>query len=329
MKNLEELIIRYVNLTPVNNKGWHTTLCKVCNDAGRKGPRAGFRFELQSMVYNCFNCGISGSYAPKDRVLSDDMSTILTAYGIPEFEINSILFQNKNVVNSESKPIQSITFPSTIKLMDCFYPLTNNPDDDWCQYSIQYLTERHIDWTSQPFYCVNYPKNKLLNKWFGRLIIPIYYNDNLIFYQGRDLTDTAQLKYLSPSVNRSNIMYGYHNILEKTTDPLFIVEGWFDAVNLNGVAIFGNKLTQDQIRILNQTNRQKVVIPDKFGSGNILAEQALGLGWNISLPDIGDCKDVNAAIQRYGILYTLRTIHDNIIEDYNLARVKLNLYCKR
>lgn len=328
MNKLEDIIRRYISLNPMTANGWCTTLCKVCNDAGRKGPRAGFRFDNQSTTYNCFNCGISGSYNPNNKILSDNMTKIVTSFGIPEFEINSVLFQNKSV-NVEQSKIENLLYPNTIKLLDNFYPLIDDKDDDWCQYSIQYLTERSIDWTSQPFYCVKHTENKTLNKWFGRLIIPIYYNNNLVFYQGRDLTDELKLKYLSPSVPRYNIIYGYHNIQERNDDPLYVVEGWFDAVNLSGVAIFGNKLTTTQIQLLNQTNRKKVIIPDKIGSGYILAEQALSLGWSISLPDTGDCKDVNAAIQQYGLLYTLRTIQDNIIDDNHLAHVKLNLYCKR
>lgn len=329
MNKLEELIRRYANLNPETPNGWCTTLCKVCNDAGRKGPRAGFKFDNHSIVYNCFNCGISGSYTTNDKVLSDHMSQIVAAYDIPEFEINNVLFQNNTTTPIPTDQNPTNTYPSTIKLLDCFYPLTDDANDDWCQYSIQYLSERQVDWKSQPFYCVKYPNNKALNKWFGRLIIPIYYNNEVVFYQGRDLTDSAQLKYISPAVNRSNILYGYHNIEEKSNECLFVVEGWFDAVNLNGVAIFGNKLTQQQINLLNRTNRTKVVIPDRHGNGQLLANQALSLGWKISTLDLNDdCKDVSASIQKHGMLFTIRSLYNNICEGSH-ARIVTNLYCKR
>ncbi len=322
---METVIQTNLILDKPNSKGWYPILCKVCHDHGKKGKRAAFIFTGGGCSYNCFNCGTAGSYSPSDPEMSDSMIDILRAFGIPDIDWQTIVFNNIGTDTTSPQIVISNIIPETIKLPDYFYPLTDDKDDDWCQGSIDYLTDRQIDWTSYPFYCVKLSKQL---KWFGRLIIPIFYNDNLVFFQGRDLTSLHVKKYINPSVVRDNIIFGYHNILQNTDAPLYIMEGWFDAYQLNGVAIFGNKMTTQQIQWLNKTNRQKVIIPDKYGDGHLLAKQALSLGWSLSLPDIGNCKDINEAVCTYGLLYTMQTINDNIVEDY-IAQIRLNLYCKK
>jgi hypothetical protein len=147
-----------------------------------------------------------------------------------------------------------------------------------------------------------------------------------VFYQGRDLSDTQEHKYLSPNIPKGSVISGYEHIAEYGTTPLYITEGWFDAYHVNGCAIFGKKLFDIQIAWFKQTNRPKVVIPDKTGGGADLARQAIKLGWSISLPDIGSCTDVNEAIQRYGQLYVRKTIFDNTFTGFD-AESKLGIYC--
>lgn len=325
INHIESIIKSVVQLPNPNSKGWHPILCKVCNDKGRKGPRAAFIFSDGGCSYNCFNCGIAASYHPKDVEFSKDMLKIFKAYGIPDVDIQSALYYGKQTNQQLTTKISHI-YPTTIPLPMDFYPLVDDPEDDWCQYTIEYLSNRNIDWTTYPFYCVKPTANK---KWYGRLIIPTFYEDNLIFYQGRDLTDMHVKKYLNPPVVRDCILYGYHNLLNNISDPIYVLEGWFDAFQINGVAIYGNKMTAQQIQWLNKTNRIKVIIPDRFGDGHILANQAIQLGWSVSTPFVDtDVKDVNEGIVRYGLLYVMRSIVDNISEGTQ-AQIRINLYCKR
>ena len=90
--------------------------------------------------------------------------------------------------------------------------------------------------------------------------------------------------------------------------------------------MFHHHMTQNQIKWLERSRRQKVIIPDRWGDGYRLAEQAIRLGWSVSYPDIGSCKDVNEAIMKYGKLYTFKTIRDNICSDFE-AESRLGIYC--
>lgn len=327
--NLEDIILKYVHVRPHSNKeGWYQTLCKVCNDHGKKGYRAGFKFDHGSVAYNCFNCGITASYHP-NQSLSEKMTTVLQAFDVPEYELNALILDSiGKQTNSGYTAKHQAIIPEPVNIPDFFYPLIDDKDDDWCQESIDYLTKRQIDWTTQPFFCVKQSANPAYKKWYGRLIIPVYYNNQIVFYQGRDLTDLHIRKYLSPNISKQNILYGYHNINNNTNEPLYITEGWFDAVLLDGIALFGNRITPAQTEWLNKTKRPKVIIPDKYGNGHLLGEQAIKQSWSIATPNFGNAKDVNEAVIKYGLLYVLQSIKDNIHEG-TLASIHLNIYCEK
>lgn len=328
--NLEQIIKQHV-LLPLhsNANGFHSVLCKVCNDHGRKGLRAGFKFDGNVVGYNCFNCGHTAVYDPAIHTsMPQKMEIVLTAFGIPTSDWNQTLFSSlaSGTGGKYVSPNVDIE-PDVIPMLSCAVPLTDS-DNKWNQAAIHYLeTDRAISWKDYPFSIVNTPPEPKDKIWYGRLIIPVYKDKKLIFYQGRDLTDLHPKKYQSPSVPKRKVLFGYNQILKRTPDPLYITEGWFNAFHINGVAIFGNHLTQEHIKWLSKSPRLKVVIPDKYGDGHLLARQAIALGWSVSCPDTGNCKDVNEAIIKYGKLYTFKTIKDNILSGLS-ATLSLNLYCE-
>lgn len=331
--NLESVVRQYVPLPPrPNGRGFFPVLCKVCNDHGKKGKRAGFKFDRDTVGYNCFNCGHSAIFDPSENTsMPENMAKVLKAFGIPEVDWRPVLFQalqNKGNSPKEARPTLVDIEPSEIKFPDYFYRLTNDPNDEWAQAAIDYLTnDRQIDWTSHPFFLVRKSKDPDNSKWYGRLIIPVYKDNKLIFWQGRDLTGLHQKKYLSPDVSRDKVLSGFDKLQVYSDAPLYVMEGWFDAYWLDGIAIFGNKMTPEQIRWLNRTNRPKVIIPDRMGDGQLLAEQALDLGWSISLPDTGSEKDINDAVKKYGHLYVMKAVKDGTFSGFE-ALARLGIYCK-
>jgi hypothetical protein len=330
--SFEELIRSHIQLSKrPNSNGWWGVLCKVCNDHGKKGKRAGFKFEATNTGYNCFNCGHTAMYEHSHTNFSKDMVEVLDAFNIPQDARNEVLFQalaNREAGEHDHVHTKRIDIePKSIILPPFFTPLTSDSIDEIDQYAREYLlTERSIACTDYPFYIgrkSNHPDSK---KWYARLVVPIFKDNNLIFYFGRDLTGTRTKKYMSPDVPRESIIYGYDELFRETTDPLYIAEGWFDVFHIKGVAVFGNRMTANQISWLNRSPRTKVVIPDRFGDGHLLAEQAVELGWCVSTPDIGDCKDVDEAIRKYGLIYTQMSIKKHTYEGFE-ALVRIQSYC--
>lgn len=327
---LQDIIRQYVHLpNRRNHQGWYSVLCKVCNDHGRKGPRAAFRFDGEAVGYHCFNCNHAALFDPEAHAeIPQKMVAVLKGFGIPETDWQVINMQllGKEINHKKQSQILNIE-PGVITLPPYFYPVIDN-NDEWNQVAIEYLADRKVSFKDYQFYVGKKGEHPDSKRWHGRLIIPIYKDRKLVFYQGRDMSDTQEQKYLSPGVSKASVLYGYENIFENTSAPLYITEGWFDAYHIKGAAIFGRKISPIQQAWFRQTSRTKVVVPDKSGDGRDLAMQALGLGWSVSLPDIGSCTDVNAAIRRYGQLYVQKTIHDNTYTGLE-AEVMLGIYCTK
>ena len=337
---LEQIIRRHIALpnTP-SGTGWFPVLCKVCNDGGRKGPRAGFKFEDNKTCYHCFNCGMATVYDPEtQRKMPNKMVQVLRDFSIPEDEWQGVLITSLKNHTGDVQPTVSVppvrdVEPASIPLPSHFYPLAEaSPNDKWADIAKDYLEEvRGIDPNSYPFMLAHKTGVAKLDRWFKRIIIPIFKDNNLIFYFGRDLTGKNSKKYLSPSFSKEKILYGFDRLFGHRDEPLYIVEGWFDAFSINGVAILGNELSDTQITWLNKSHRNKVYIPDRFGNGRQTAEHALELGWSIATPGINtwsaDIKDMNDAVKRYGKVFVMKSIAETTATGFT-AKVNLEMFCK-
>jgi DNA primase len=94
-----------------------------------------------------------------------------------------------------------------------------------------------------------------------------------------------------------------------TRQFVIVVEGQFDAIAIDGVAIMHNEPNTVQCARINALGREVIVVPDQDQAGAKLIKAALDNNWNISIPDWGaEIKDVADAVQHYGRLYTLTTI---------------------
>ncbi len=332
---LEEVIRRNVAFPQGETKlGWWPILHQAC-DHGRKGARAAFKFEGDATTFHCFNCGLASKYDPLESpYLSKNMKQVMSDFFIPEEEYQAVVMQNLAKERGDSNSGAAVQEfkdlePEEIELPPIFYPL-EGASGSWAELARYYLREeRSVDPSSYPFMLARKSDQDFLKKWHGRVIIPVYKDGKLIFFIGRDLTGKKQRKYESPSVSRDTVLYGYDKLYIDRDKPLYIVEGWFDAEAIDGVAIFGNELSETKIRILNKSPRTKVYIPDRYGDGLTGAEQALAAGWSISTPDIGTCKDMSEAVQKYGKLYVLKTLVDNTTDDEFSATVQLGTFCVR
>lgn len=261
------------------------------------------------------------------------MEQVLHDFGVPENEWQQVLFTDlkfRSGSNHQRQKPKTIQIePLELPLPETFYPLKEaETNDKWATIARYYLEEeRGVDPDKYPFMLSSKTDVPHLKKWFGRIIIPLYKDEKLIYYFGRDLTGKKQKKYENPAVSRDKVLYGFDKIFENVDLPLYIVEGWFDAFLISGVAILGNEISKPQIEWLNRSRRKKVYIPDQFGDGRRAAEHALSLGWHISTPNIGGCKDVNEAVLRYGKLYVMKELIEKTATGFE-AKINIGIYCK-
>jgi DNA primase len=107
---------------------------------------------------------------------------------------------------------------------------------------------------------------------------------------------------------------------------VIVVEGQFDAIAIDGVAIMTNEPNDAQIARLTGLGKEIIVVPDRDRPGAKMLKSAITNGWSASLPPWGDdVKDVADAVKKYGRLYVLATILH-----YKVAgEIKINLMKKK
>jgi len=105
--------------------------------------------------------------------------------------------------------------------------------------------------------------------WLGRIILPVYENKNLVFYQGRSFYPANRSpKYL-------NVKHAHPPVFGiKDCQPggeIIICEGYFDVIAIGKGAVtgFGAKMSEDQITKIVSLKPSKVTVcfdPDDAGS---------------------------------------------------------------
>ncbi len=330
---LEQIIKQYVQLQPPNPKGWQAVRCHVCNDHTRKGLRGAFLFDGDVAVYKCWNCGHLAKYDPYEHeYMPKKMIIVLNNFNVPDTEWKTIIlespaYQTGGKKKDRKKELSCIE-PKEVAMPSFFYQLRTAPvGDEIASEAREYLiSERGVNPDDYPFMLAHKASHPRLHKWLGRVIIPIFKNEKLIFYIGRALYDATK-KYETPATPKEKVLYGFDRLFEHTSTPLLIVEGWFDGYAIDGVATLGNVITPYQIEWLNRSRREKIYIPDKFGDGMPAAVQALKQGWYISTPDIGaNCKDMSEAVKKYGKMYVLKSIIEKKVKG-DMAEQLLANYC--
>jgi hypothetical protein len=87
------------------------------------------------------------------------------------------------------------------------------------------------------------------SKWTARFIIPVWYKDTVVAYQGRDMTGKVDPRYRTAG-DVGNYLYGFDSI--DHTRPVAITEGVINAwtIGENAIASFSKSLSSDQLALL-------------------------------------------------------------------------------
>jgi hypothetical protein len=167
------------------------------------------------------------------------------------------------------------------------------------------------------------------------VIIPFTWKHQIIGYTARALVDGIKPKYHNS--HEGNFVFNVDRQLPNA-QFVVVVEGPFDAMSIDGVAVLSNECNETQAEIIESLGRDVIVVPDfdrhinKQGKetwpGLILIEKAIEYGWGVAFPvwrDDSECKDVAKAVEKYGKLFALKSIIDSVERN----PVKIRLRCKQ
>ena len=295
--------------------GWLSFNAPCCNHVNPihrpdKLKRGGLKISNGNLVYHCFNCDYSTSVSP-DRKLSFKFKNLMRWMNIDEDTIKKLeydLWKNRKdtpyhikdkIINHTMRFEERDLPDNSINLLDA---INNNLDKDVID-KMKYIQSRgdyFLDNISK-FYSTT-SKKDTMNR---RIIIPFYWEDNLVGYVGRSI-DNNRFKYFGDIP--PNYIFNTETI-KKDHEYIIITEGPFDALAVNGVALLGDKISKLQIEWLKSTNKKIIVVPDFEEKESKLEKVGLEQGWIIAKPEwkegIKDCAD---ALKEYGRLYTIYSI---------------------
>jgi len=309
------VVDKFRKLLPLKSKsspsGWTSFNAPCCHHRGHKADtrkRAGIRFEGNGIIYNCFNCKFSTGWKPGSP-LGEKMKTLCRWLGGNEDVIKEMIFESLKSENVDNL-IQDIS-PEII-FEEKSLPENSMHIKDWSllmdgeiaevfgnsfSLVIEYLLERGFEnpfdhdfyWSPTPGY-------------IDRIIIPFRYEGRIVGSTARKIID-GKPKYLSDQ--HPNFVF---NIDNQRDDQryIFVVEGPFDALSINGVALLTNDISDQQSRIINSVRAEVIVIPDQDQAGTVLYDRANELGWSVAVPNWDeDIKDCAEAVKRHGRLFVM------------------------
>ncbi len=280
----------------------------------------------EGVSFHCFNCGFKTSWR-NGRNLSFKMKKFMRWLNVPDDTITKLALQ---VLQTKTDDTGHKTFITLPKFVSKELPAKSKPIHEWADYKalepggidknlfkvLEYIASRKLNLNDYDFYWT--PESGYRD----RLIIPFYYREKVVGYTARKVVE-SKVKYLSEQ------QPGYvFNIDEQTDDRKYVVavEGPIDAIAIDGVALLGSEIKEQQTALLNSLGKHVIVVPDRDEAGQKLVYDAMESGWSVSMPDWSqDIGDVNDAVRKYGRLHTLYSIVKNAEE----SQLKIKLRMKK
>ena len=323
-----------LNSLPANKKktpsGWisfNAPCCIYNGETQDKKKRGGIMAGADGTIsYHCFNCGYKASYVI-GRKLTQKMRTFMGYIGIADdtikklaieamrYEEGDIKYEKKKFVNFHKKQMPKNTHSLDVWLEKYVAKDLTAPQYNKIDNLLNYLKVRGIDPT---WYDFMYSPDMYFN-FNERLIIPFYWRGDIVGYTGRLFEDIEKVKYVT------DVQPGYvfnMDTQDWTRKFVIVTEGPFDAITISGVSILGSEINDVQQELINNLNRQVIVVPDRDAPGEKLINQAIEFGWSVAFPEwdktVGD---VAEAVLKYGRLFTIQSI----LKSTESSKLKIDL----
>ena len=156
----------------------------------------------------------------------------------------------------------------------------------------------------------------------SRVIIPFKWEERIVGNTARKVT-SGKPKYLSDQ--HPHFVFNFDQQKENQK-YIFVCEGPFDALAVDGVALLTNEIAEQQSRIINSLGAEVIVIPDQDRAGLVLFDRAAELGWAVAMPNWdSDVKDTADAVLRYGRLFVIV----DAIKTAQQGQIKINMAKKQ
>jgi hypothetical protein len=295
--------------------GWISFNCPCCDD--RRG-RGGIKFSDQGWSYHCFNCSITGSFV-LGRGVGLRARKLLSMLNVPEQQIEMLNLESMRhrsihgILDDRARVFNQLS-AIEFEEMDDFPPGSEVITPELSKYW-QYLRDRGVP---EDFPAMTTIRTDGVHWVREHITIPFTYDGRVVGWTARMLDGRAP-KFISHA--QPGYVFGT-DLQNPDWQYVIVVEGIFDALSINGLAVMHNTISDAQARLIRNIGKEIVVVPDQDRAGLEMIDRAVELGWSVSIPEWQNCKDVNDAVKKYGKLGTLLSIFQ--AKEKNKIKIELN-----
>ena len=303
------------------SSGWvsfNAVCCQHNGERADKRKRGGIKPDGENWSYHCFNCGYKASFK-LGRTLSFKTRKLLAWMGVDQNTISAL-----NLESLRHKDISQLAQDRTqTKLTKVTFNKLELPEElrlieESDQQYVDYLESRAVDPGDYPYMISPDQKGRQAE----RIVIPYTYDGVIVGWSARYLDD-RQPKFINEQ--QQGYVFGTDLQQDHWTQAI-VVEGIFDALSLNCLAVLHNDINAKQAQVIASLRKDITVVPDQDEAGLKLVDRAVELGWAVSMPEWHPgVKDVNDAVKRYGRLGTLITI----MNSRETSKIKIELMRKK
>jgi hypothetical protein len=319
--------------------GWISGNCPMCKTRGHKSDtrkRGGVMFQDDKVQYNCFNCGYKAGWSIGKRI-GKNLNDLLLQFGADPAQIQRVNFellktQEQDQIAQQFIKAEEQKERTYIGWKPMFLPKnavrfnevdTSKLDEENLKKftsAVQYIEDRGLSfykdwrWTQHLHF-----KN--------RVILPFYYKRMIVGYTARWVGDTPD-KNTPKYFNQMPKNFVYNLDSQYKHKYIIVTEGQIDALQVGGVALSGNAPSDIQCDIVDDLEKQIIVVPDADSAGMALVKKAIKRGWSVSFPPWEGCKDAADAVEKYGRLFTVRSIIDSAETNTTKIQLLAKSYCR-
>ena len=336
---LRDVIHQHIGALKMTPSGWKKRNCMLCHDRGH-GADKRERFGIYespdgSITVNCFNCGFMTGWKPSTQI-GKKMAYFLQQIGVPREDIDQLrfaAFREANDVETKELKLQGAITSKWIPAKKLPKDLKSIAEwaDEGCEDRnfmkvVEYAASRGILGAEKLFWSPD-----KLNAFNRRVVIPYFYNDEIVGWTGRLATEgKSEITKYHTSMPPQYI-YGLDNQRDYDKQFVIVSEGIIDAYITDGIGVLHNKIHENQAALINAVPATKILCPDRDKDGDDLIETAIENRWYVAFPKWGKdskgrvIKDASHAAEVYGHLLTIKSIIDSRERDSYNIRIKRKL----
>jgi hypothetical protein len=318
-----------------SNTNFVNICCPMCVLRGEKRPDTKFRCGIKNnqpgVGISCYNCNFKTRQVVGAR-LADNIRDFLIAVGMSEMDVKRLSYRSSQVASlvqssPEAQAIANIEmtlqFPtkSLPEGAESFDALAARgcTDQDFLD-AVDYILGRGEELLDSEYYWTKEPRKSVggvMVPMSRRLIIPFYFQGNIVGWTARAIDKEVKPRYLTESP--SDYLYNADSMYKNKRKYILVVEGVLDANAIDGVSTMGSHLNERQAMWINSFGKQVILVPDRDKNGLDMINIALKYGWYVAFPALTaqhatrnwwdpDVKDCAKALEKYGRLYTLTSV---------------------